>query len=166
MGKALWGTIFHALGMAFRLVRGIFVDFWRWNRVFRDIFPIFPAFSICQNTFPLPKSGKSDGNVFWQIVIMPKPTGTCFERWEHVCRCSKVELKFVKTRSHRKKWPKPGGISSSQLKGTFFGFNGSFLPKITEPAKKMPQTAKLTKNPPKPRGVLEVAKVEFFSLPL
>ena len=28
MRKALWGTIFHALGMAFRLVRAFFVPFW------------------------------------------------------------------------------------------------------------------------------------------
>ena len=56
------------------------MHFLRWERVFRDNFPVFPAFSICQNTFPSPKSGKSDRNVFWQIVIMPKAMGTWFHQ--------------------------------------------------------------------------------------
>ena len=56
------------------------MQFLRWERVFRDNFPVFPAFSIRQNTFPSPKSGKSDGFVFWQIVIMPKAMGTWFQQ--------------------------------------------------------------------------------------
>ena len=56
------------------------MQFLRWERVFRDNFPVFPAFSIRQNTFPSPKSGKSDGNGFWQIVIMPKAMGTWFQQ--------------------------------------------------------------------------------------
>ena len=165
MGEGQKGTILHALDMGFRLF-WFFCQFFWVISCFQWSLSSISCILIHQNTFLLQKSGKFNGKVFWQIVIMPKPTGTCFQRWEHVCRCSKVELKFVKTRSHCKKWSKPGGISSSQLKGTFFGFNGSFLPKITESAKKSPKTAKLTKNHPKPRGVLEVAKVEYFNLPL
>ena len=56
------------------------MQFLRWERVFRDNFPVFPAFSIRQNTFPSQKSGKSDGNVFWQIAIMPKAMGTWFQQ--------------------------------------------------------------------------------------
>ena len=120
IGELLWGTIFHALGMIFRLFRGIFVRFWRWDRVFRGLFPIFPAFSIRQNAFPSQKSGKSDGNAFFQIVIMPKATGTRFRRWEHVltvCKCTKVEIiNFQNAFPSQKmlKWAKPGRISSSQ----------------------------------------------------
>ena len=48
------------------------MHFLRWDCVFRGLFPAFPAFSLCQNKFPSQKSGQSDGNVFWQTVIMPK----------------------------------------------------------------------------------------------
>ena len=79
--ESIWETIFHALGIVFKLFRGAFVHFLWWKHVFRDNFPIFPAFSICQNTFPSQKYGKCDGNLFWQIVIMPKAMGTRFQQW-------------------------------------------------------------------------------------
>ena len=80
MGEGLGGPLFHALGMVFRLFWGIFVNFVQWEGVFKGLFATFPAFSICQNTFPLQKSGKFNGKVFWQIVIKPKAMGRWFQQ--------------------------------------------------------------------------------------
>ena len=74
MGEALWRTIFHVLGMVFRQFRVFCIVC--FDLVFKGL---FPAFSIRQNTFPSQKSGKSDGNVFVQIVILPKAIGTWFQ---------------------------------------------------------------------------------------
>ena len=103
MGEGLGGPLFHALGMVFRLFWGIFVIFLQWEGVFKGLFATFPAFSIRQNTFPLQKSGKFNGKVFWQIVIKPKAMKRCFcdgKGFSTKCNCWKCDGKaFTKTHS-------------------------------------------------------------------
>ena len=76
-GRGTWGTPFPCFRHGFRLFCGIFVIFLQCEGVFKGLFATLPAFSIRQNTFPLQKSGKFNGKVFWQIVVKPKS----MERW-------------------------------------------------------------------------------------
>ena len=79
-GRGTWRPLFHALGMVFRLFWGGFVHFLRWEGVFRDLFPIFPAFSLRQNPFPSQENGKFNGKGFWRSVIKPKAMGRGFQK--------------------------------------------------------------------------------------
>ena len=84
-----WGRQFGGLfsmleSWFFRLFRG-FLCIFRDETLFSKVFPVLSAFSIRQNMFPSQKSGKGNGNLYWQIVILPKAIETWFQHrlWLH-----------------------------------------------------------------------------------